>query len=603
MKTKVFSLYKNIIWIVKEINSFNKMYPFLLGINSLFQAVLPVFALVITQMLIDAIQRRIVHYKYVIVLVLLLVITQMITDVVLPYITLWINNFELKFEVYTQAKLLKKVAKLKSKDFESSTIYDLIVRTQYDMNAGVIGNAKLIFDVFSVLISAISYVVVLFKYSVIMIGIIIFISLFRYLYEKKYNILEYNTIKENTSKERRASYIFQLLTNSEYIKELRIYDLFEYFIEKFKKNKENCRKKLISLHSKRTYVFSWIAIIEIVVDTVILVNMIRDIILGNILLGKFVLYNSSVNNLKQNTISFFSRISLFYKNNEIINQLRGFFELSEEHICLMGERIEKIRDIELVNVSYKYKPDRPYVLKDISLKITANTQLVIMGENGAGKTSLVKIIMGLYDDYEGEIYVNGINLKKINLKNYREKVGVLFQDYIKYESTIENNIYYGDLNRFGHKDELNQILKKIKMDKYINNSAQRLGYQFEGGEQISIGQWQKLALGRCLFSNADVLIFDEPNASLDLSSEKEILTALQEKSEEHISIFIMHRFNPVVLHANKIIVLKKGSIVENGNHQELIEGRGRYYDLYTIYSEFNSLNKGNNCDDLGSYIR
>ena len=603
MKTKVFSLYKNIILIVKEINSFNKMYPFLLGINSLLQAVLPVFALVITQMLIDTIQRRIVHYKYVIVLVLLLVITQMITDVVLPYITLWINNFELKFEVYTQAKLLKKVAKLKSKDFESSTIYDLIVRTQYDMNAGVIGNAKLIFDVFSVLISAISYVVVLFKYSVIMIGIIIFISLFRYLYEKKYNILEYNTIKENTSKERRASYIFQLLTNSEYIKELRIYDLFEYFIEKFKKNKENCKKRLISLHSKRTYVFSWIAIIEIVVDTVILVNMIRDIILGNILLGKFVLYNSSVNNLKQNTISLFSRISLFYKNNEIINQLRGFFELSEEHICLMGERIEKIRDIELVNVSYKYKPDRPYVLKDISLKITANTQLVIMGENGAGKTSLVKIIMGLYDDYEGEIYVNGINLKKINLKNYREKVGVLFQDYIKYESTIENNIYYGDLNRFGHKDELNKILKKIKMDKYINNSAQRLGYQFEGGEQISIGQWQKLALGRCLFSNADVLIFDEPNASLDLSSEKEILTALQEKSEEHISIFIMHRFNPVVLHANKIIVLKKGSIVENGNHQELIEGRGRYYDLYTIYSEFNSLNKGNNCDDLGSYIR
>ena len=603
MKTKVFSLYKNIIWIVKEINSFNKMYPFLLGINSLLQAVLPVFALVITQMLIDTIQRRIVHYKYVIVLVLLLVITQMITDVVLPYITLWINNFELKFEVYTQAKLLKKVAKLKSKDFESSTIYDLIVRTQYDMNAGVIGNAKLIFDVFSVLINAISYVVVLFKYSVIMIGIIIFISLFRYLYEKKYNILEYNTIKENTSKERRASYIFQLLTNSEYIKELRIYDLFEYFIEKFKKNKENCKKRLISLHSKRTYVFSWIAIIEIVVDTVILVNMIRDIILGNILLGKFVLYNSSVNNLKQNTISLFSRISLFYKNNEIINQLRGFFELSEEHICLMGERIEKIRDIELVNVSYKYKPDRPYVLKDISLKITANTQLVIMGENGAGKTSLVKIIMGLYDDYEGEIYVNGINLKKINLKNYREKVGVLFQDYIKYESTIENNIYYGDLNRFGHKDELNKILKKIKMDKYINNSAQRLGYQFEGGEQISIGQWQKLALGRCLFSNADVLIFDEPNASLDLSSEKEILTALQEKSEEHISIFIMHRFNPVVLHANKIIVLKKGSIVENGNHQELIEGRGRYYDLYTIYSEFNSLNKGNNCDDLGSYIR
>jgi len=279
MKTKVFSLYKNIIWIVKEINSFNKMYPFLLGINSLFQAVLPVFALVITQMLIDTIQRRIVHYKYVIVLVLLLVITQMITDVVLPYITLWINNFELKFEVYTQAKLLKKVAKLKSKDFESSTIYDLIVRTQYDMNAGVIGNAKLIFDVFSVLISAISYVVVLFKYSVIMIGIIIFISLFRYLYEKKYNILEYNTIKENTSKERRASYIFQLLTNSEYIKELRIYDLFEYFIEKFKKNKENCKKKLISLHSKRTYVFSWIAIIEIAVDTAILVNMIRALIL------------------------------------------------------------------------------------------------------------------------------------------------------------------------------------------------------------------------------------------------------------------------------------------------------------------------------------
>ena len=119
------------------------------------------------------------------------------------------------------------------------------------------------------------------------------------------------------------------------------------------------------------------------------------------------------------------------------------------------------------------------------------------------------------------------------------------------------------------------------MDKYINNSAQRLGYQFEGGEQISIGQWQKLALGRCLFSNADVLIFDEPNASLDLSSEKEILTALQEKSEEHISIFIMHRFNPVVLHANKIIVLKNGVIEQIGTHTELKSKDGIYRDFIT----------------------
>ena len=197
----------------------------------------------------------------------------------------------------------------------------------------------------------------------------------------------------------------------------------------------------------------------------------------------------------------------------------------------------------------------------------------------------MKIIMGLYHDYEGEIYINDINLKQVNLAYYRQRIGTLFQDYIKYENSISENIWYGNLKYRRDSQKLDQLLRKVELEKFTDKKEQVLGYQFNQGRQLSIGQWQKLALARTLIKEAEVYIFDEPNSALDLISENAILQSIYAETKEKITLMIMHRFNHVVAKANKIIVLKDGYIEEIGTHEELLENKGTYYELYSIQNE------------------
>ena len=206
-----------------------------------------------------------------------------------------------------------------------------------------------------------------------------------------------------------------------------------------------------------------------------------------------------------------------------------------------------------------------------------------MGKNGSGKSTLIKIIMGVYHDYEGTILINGVDLKKINLKSYRDKVSVIFQDYIKYESTINENIWYGNLKYKDDNECINDILSRVNLDSGVAGAEQMLGYQFSDGRQLSIGQWQRLAIGRALIREAGLYIFDEPNSALDLIAEKKIWDTIYVQTKSEIALCIMHRFNNIVTKANRILVMDKGQIVELGRHKELLSTKGLYYKLYTAY--------------------
>lgn len=578
------NIIENIIWSITELYKFQKKYIGLFWFQAVISGILPIVSLVLIQQIINILQYKTAGIELLIIKLVIMILFRLFCGISLNYLKLAIENLELEFGAYLQAKILKKIAMLDSKDFENSKTYDLINRTRYDGNAGILGTIKILFAFISVLISTISYIAIIANYNIFIFSVIIVLPVIRYFYERKYNLEEYNVSIRNTEMERKSSYISFLLTNSENFKEIKLYQLFAYFIKKFEKIKEKYNFDFIRLHNKRTRTYSIINIFDSIVDCLVMMYILIQTFNGYLLIGDFILYNNSIDSLKGNIMSVFTQISYIYKNSAMIEQIRLFFDIQSEDTHEKGIIIDKIDKIELKNVSYRYQEKEQYVLRNISLELCKGEFTVLLGYNGSGKSTLIKIIMGIYSDYEGEIYINKINLKDINLEVYRKKVAVMFQNYIKYESSIRDNIRYGD-NRVENDRELYKILDKVTLEDFKDNIEQPLGYQFTDGIQISIGQWQKLALGRTLFKPAEVYIFDEPNASLDIASEQAVLNMIWEEMRDKIAILIIHRFNCMLERADKIIVLENGEIEDIGIHEELLRHHGLYYRLYMVQKE------------------
>ena len=578
------NIIENIIWSITELYKFQKKYIGLFWFQAVISGILPIVSLVLIQQIINILQYKTAGIELLIIKLVIMILLRLFCGISLNYLKLAIENLELEFGAYLQAKILKKIAMLDSKDFENSKTYDLINRTRYDGNAGILGTIKILFAFISVLISTISYIAIIANYNIFIFSVIIVLPVIRYFYERKYNLEEYNVSIRNTEMERKSSYISFLLTNSENFKEIKLYQLFAYFIKKFEKIKEKYNFDFIRLHNKRTRTYSIINIFDSIVDCLVMMYILIQTFNGYLLIGDFILYNNSIDSLKENIMSVFTQISYIYKNSAMIEQIRLFFDIQSEDTHEKGIIIDKIDKIELKNVSYRYQEKEQYVLRNISLELCKGEFTVLLGYNGSGKSTLIKIIMGIYSDYEGEIYINKINLKDINLEVYRKKVAVMFQNYIKYESSIRDNIRYGD-NRVENDRELYKILDKVTLEDFKDNIEQPLGYQFTDGIQISIGQWQKLALGRTLFKPAEVYIFDEPNASLDIASEQAVLNMIWEEMRDKIAILIIHRFNCMLERADKIIVLENGEIEDIGIHEELLRHHGLYYRLYMVQKE------------------
>lgn len=577
----------NFIWVLKEISKFKKRYVLVLLVDAVLKGVMPIITLLLTQKLIDLIQYRSAILQEAVFLLVMLFITQLFSEIILIFTNVKLNNYELDFDRFFQQKIYSKASTLKCKDFENSYTYDLINRAQYDANTGVLGSIKIFFSLTSAIISVVSYSIIILKYNYVLFLIIAIVPVIRYLFEKRFNLKEYILEKENTEPNRKASYISYLLTNSENFKEIKTFGLFDFFIKKYNSIKDLCNLKLIRLNNKRGQAFVMLTILEKLVDFAVTILIMIQTFNGVLSIGNFVLYNNSIENLKDSVVSMFSQLSYLYKNSAMLDQIRSFFELSPENTNESGIIIENIVSIKLDHVSYKYQGKKNYALKNINLEIKAGELVIFMGNNGSGKTTLVKIIMGIYDDYSGTVFVNNYDLKTINLNQYRKKVSALFQNYIQYESTIADNIIYGDICKQYSKEYVIDILRKIRLEECADDLSQNLGYQFQEGTQMSIGQWQKLALGRTLYREADIYVFDEPNASLDLKTESAILKTIHDETNNKIAFIIMHRFNYMVEVADQIVVLNNGIIAECGSHEQLIDENGLYYDLFQMYKELN----------------
>jgi ATP-binding cassette subfamily B protein len=285
-------------------------------------------------------------------------------------------------------------------------------------------------------------------------------------------------------------------------------------------------------------------------------------------------------------------IDTFTTINEFRKELIRFFELEEGENALSApvDTAPPLQSIEFENVSFKYPKTEKMVLNNISFKISPNQCYAFVGANGSGKTTIIKLLTGLYDDYSGVIRINGKDIKSYATNELHAIVCVLFQDYAKYQITIKENILLGDINNFDtNGSKVHTLIDAMNLTELINSLPQgtetNIGKIKEDGVELSGGQWQRLSIIRALINRAPLKILDEPTAALDPISESVLYGEFEKLTKNTTTILISHRLGATKL-ANEIIVIDQGRIVEKGSHEELLEHGNLYADMFNAQKEW-----------------
>jgi len=243
---------------------------------------------------------------------------------------------------------------------------------------------------------------------------------------------------------------------------------------------------------------------------------------------------------------------------------------------------------EFHGVSFRYPGHTNWVLRDVNLCITPGENLAVVGANGAGKTTLVKLLTRLYDPTEGQILLDGIDLREYDLKDLRKRIGVIFQDFVHYQATARVNIGFGQIDALDDEPRIVVAAQRGGADEVIVGLPQgyntMLGNLFEQGQELSGGQWQKIALGRAFMRDSEVLVLDEPTAALDARQEYEIFQRFRSLTDGKIALLISHRFSTVRM-ADQIAVLEDGRLIERGSHEELVALEGTYAQLFEMQAQ------------------
>lgn len=408
----------------------------------------------------------------------------------------------------------------------------------------------------------------------------------------KYANKLYHKRWEWTPQERRADYFNWMLTSVHYAKEIRLFNLGSLFQERFRNLRTSIRQEKISL-ARRSFIAEWAIQISATVAVFGACGFIAyQTLQGIITLGSLVMYFQAFQRGQGLLREMFSSLVSLYGNSLFLSNLYEFLDLKRTiaepiHPKTIPKPL-KI-GIQFEQVRFYYPGSTRPLLDDINMTIRAGETVALVGENGAGKTTLIKLLCRLYDPTSGRITLDGIDLREFETTALRREVSVLFQDYAHYNLTVRDNIGFGDVNRLYHADEIRSAAKQAGADKAIASLPYSydtiLGKEFEEGEELSIGEWQKVALARAFLRQAQIIVLDEPTSALDAKAEHQVFQQFRQLTQGRTAILISHRLSSVRL-ADRIYVLEDGRIVESGTHNELMQCNGSYARMFEIQAQY-----------------
>jgi len=396
----------------------------------------------------------------------------------------------------------------------------------------------------------------------------------------------YEWMHRQTSRQRRIRYLNLLLTSIESAKEIRLFELGDLFRGRHRELRKEAMSERLQLVRERSLAELLAQVVAVVAVFGSMFVIAKRALTGAVTIGDVVMYFGAFQRAQDFFRDMLAGLAGLYEDNLFLTDFKKFMELKP--MVVNASRPQNFprpirQGIEFDQVTFRYPGTDSVVLSNVSFTIRPGEHVALVGENGSGKTTLVKLLCRLYDPTEGTIRIDGIDLRDLSIHDLRAELSVVFQDYVRYQLTVRDNIWVGNVSLPSDSPRIAEAALRTGADSIIRSLPKgydtMLGRQFDQGAELSLGQWQKLALARAFLRETQLLVLDEPTAALDPRSEAEVFDQFQELAKGRTAVLISHRLS-AVRNADRILVLVNGNIAEAGGHDELVERSGVYASLF-----------------------
>ncbi|MBD2715763.1 ABC transporter ATP-binding protein [Microvirga sp. STR05] len=495
------------------------------------------------------------------------------------------------FANQTSVRLMQHAAELDLDQFEDSAFYDKLERARRQtlsrtvLMAQVLSQAQ---DIITMGFLAVGLV----AFNPWLLGLLLLAVVPAFLGESHFNERSYSLVHGWTPERRELDYLRQTGASDETAKEVKIFGLSSFLIDRFKLLSDEFYQKNKDLVIRRAGWGAFFAAVGAAGYYAAYVYIISQAVYGRVSIGQLTFLAGSFARMRGLLEGILSRFSTVAEGALYLQDFFDFFHLKPRIVRqeLTGERpIPFPRPIrqgfQFENVGFKYRNAEKWALRNLNFTLQAGEKLALVGENGAGKTTLVKLLARLYDPTEGRILLDGYDLREYDPAELRQEIGVIFQDFVRFQLPAGQNLAVGRIEEKDNRPRIEQAASLSLADSVIaklpGGYEQMIGRRFNGGVDLSGGEWQKIALGRAYMRDAQLLILDEPTAALDARAEYEVFQRFKDLTQGKTAILISHRFSTVRM-ADRILVIEHGQFVEIGSHEELLARGGRYAELFQL---------------------
>ena len=490
---------------------------------------------------------------------------------------------------HIKTKIITKAKELDMASFDLPEFYEKLENANREAGGRPIQILNSTFTVLSTAISMISFVVVLWAVSPVAPLLIVVFSIPTAIISFRYRKKSFSYIRRRSKDRRRMNYYSDVMVNKDLAKEIRIFGLSDTFIGKFREVFAGYFHGLRSLILREAWWQSAIAVVSTAVNCALYLYIAKLVFTGAIQVGDYTLYTGALSSIASGISTLVSTTATVYEGTLFIDNMIAFRREKPTVVPMCSPALPVphgcSHTFEFRNVSFKYPGTERNVLENINLSFGTGDTVVLVGLNGAGKTTLIKLLTRLYDPTEGTVFMDGKDIRCYDVGQLYSIFGIIFQDFGKYAATVRENIEFGQITKQNSPESVEEAAIKSGSYGYIEKLPQHydtplMRYFEETGTELSIGQWQKLAIARAFYGQRDVLILDEPTASLDALAEQEIYASFDALRKYKTTVFVSHRLSSATA-ATKIVVLDHGKIIETGTHDVLMKKGGHYHTLFT----------------------
>lgn len=492
-----------------------------------------------------------------------------------------------RFMRHISITLMKHAANLDLLSYEDPVFYDKLERARAQSTDRV-QTIKIAGRLIQEAITTISLAAGIFFYSPWLLLALFVCVVPAFMGETHFAFLTYSMSFQQTPARRELDYLRTVSGTKEGAKEVKLFGLAPFLVGRYSDVADRLYDQTVGVARRKLTVGSLLGLLGVAGYYGTYAFVIYQTVHGSLSIGKLTMLAGAIAAASTNIQAVFITFAEIANQALFMTDLLEFFDVrpkiqSNTGALAAPKRIQQ--GFEFKNVSFSYPGSSRVILKNVNFKLAPSERIAIVGENGQGKTTIVKLLTRLYDPTEGQILLDGRDLREYDLDSLWQQIGVIFQDFMRYEMTASANIAVGRIeerhNPFRIRAAANKSLAEQAIRKLPKGFDQVLGSRFEGAVDLSGGEWQKIAIARAYLRDAQLLILDEPTAALDARSEHEVFQRFSELTEGKMSLLISHRFSTVKM-SNRILVLKGGEIAEQGPHDQLLKDGGHYAELFEL---------------------